>query len=181
MAFRPFSGSRRGLFGRRRGMFRRLGWLSLASALWNNRRDVQRWARFVQRAVQERDRRPMSDVMTEARVRAAVSRDPLLRRDDALEDLRVDDGVVTMLTSTASWPDPRDQMVKLKQVKGITDVTAKPAPPTPDRSPRSTFARMTGASAARASNAPSSVTYVADAPIAATPGFAASGSSAGGR
>ena len=34
----------------------------------------------------------------------------------------------TLLTTTASWPDPRDQIVKLKQVKGITDVTAKPAP-----------------------------------------------------
>lgn len=123
-----FGRGRTGLFGRRRGLLRRLGWLSIASALWSNRRDVKRWVDFGYRSIQERDRRPMADLVTEAKVRVAVTRDPLLRRDDALEDLRVADGVVTMLTNTASWPDPRDQMVKLKQVKGVTDVTALPVP-----------------------------------------------------
>lgn len=140
---------RTGLFGRRSGLLRRLGWLSIASAVWSNRRDVKRWVDFGRRAVQERDRRPMADLVTEAKVRAAVSRDPLLRRDASLEDLRVDDGVVTMLTNTAGWPDPRDQIVKLKQVKGITDVTSQPAPvepprDRPSRPTRSPFTRLPG-------------------------------------
>lgn len=160
-----------GLFGRRRGLLRRLGWMGIASALWSNRRDVKRWANFARRAVQERDRRPVSDLVTEAKVRAAVSRDPLLRRDEALDDLRVENGVVTMLTNTASWPDPRDQMVKLKQVKGVTDVTAKPAPTDTSRSTRP----MRTASTAT----PSSVTYVVDAPLSATQ--AAGVTTSGGR
>lgn len=115
-----------GRFGPRR-WFRRLWMASLVSALWVNRRDVKRWAAFASNAVRERDERPMSDVITEAKVRMAVSSDPLLRRDATLEDLHVTDGVLTLLTTTAGWPDPRDQMVKLKQVKGITDVTTTPA------------------------------------------------------
>jgi hypothetical protein len=166
---------RRTRFGRRGGLFRRLGWMGLASALWSNRRDVKRWAEFGRRAVQERDRRPFSDLVTEAKVRAAVSRDPLLRRDDALEDLRVENGVVTMLTNTAGWPDPRDQMVKLKQVKGITDVTSRPVPVDQTRTTRSPLSRMPRAAR------PSSVTYVADAPVGATVGVAGDVSSTGGR
>jgi hypothetical protein len=104
-------------------------WIAtVLAALWANRVDVRRWARFAVRAVRERGRRPLSDVVTEMKVRAAVSSDPLLRRDQALDDLRVDDGVVTLLTTTAGWPDPRDQMVKIKQVRGITDVTSRLAP-----------------------------------------------------
>jgi hypothetical protein len=121
MAWRPFG-------RRRRGLLRRMWWMGLASTLWANRRDVKRWANFVKRAVSGRERRPFADVITEAKVRATITADPILRRDEAIDDLRVDNGVVTLLTTTASWPDPRDQMVKLKQVKGITDVTAKPAP-----------------------------------------------------
>ena len=121
MAWRPFG-------HRRRGLLRRIGWVGIASALWTNRRDVKRWANFVKRAVTGRDRRPLADLLTEAKVRATITSDPSLRRDAAIDDLRVDNGVVTLLTNTASWPDPRDQVVKLKQVKGITDVTARPAP-----------------------------------------------------
>jgi hypothetical protein len=166
---------RTGLFGRRRGVLRRLGWLSIASALWTNRRDVKRWLDFGRRAVQERDRRPMADLITEAKVRAAVTRDPLLRRDAALEDLRVDDGVVTMLTNTASWPDPRDQIVKLKQVKGITDVTAQLAPidqrATADhRSSRSPFLRTSGRSST-STNPAARAAEEADALVGAPSGF----------
>lgn len=119
----------KGLFRRRRlGWMRRLWWIGTASAIWSNRRDLKRWVNFVRRAASERERRPWSDLLAEAKVRAAISADPTLRRDDAIDDVRVDDGVVTLLTTTASWPDPRDQIVKLKQVKGVTDVTAKPAP-----------------------------------------------------
>jgi hypothetical protein len=112
----------------RRGWTRRIWLVTVFVALWSNRADVRRWGRFLIRAVRERGRRPLSDVVTELRVRAAVSSDPLLRRDRALDDLRVDDGVVTLLTTTAGWPDPRDQMVKIKQVRGITDVTSRLAP-----------------------------------------------------
>lgn len=101
---------------------------TVLAALWANRVDVRRWARFVVRAVRERGRRPVSDVVTELKVRAAVTGDPLLRRDGALADVCVEDGVVTLLTTTAGWPDPRDQMVKIKQVRGITDVTSRLAP-----------------------------------------------------
>lgn len=112
----------------RRGWTRRMWIATVLAALWANRIDVRRWARFAVRAVRERGRRPLSDVVTEMKVRAAVSSDPLLRRDQALDDLRVEDGVVTLLTTTAGWPDPRDQMVKIKQVRGITDVTSRLAP-----------------------------------------------------
>ena len=116
-----------GLLGRfdPRRWLRRLWLASLVSALWANRRDVKRWAAFASSAVRERDRRPLSDLLTEAKVRVAVSSDPILRRDATLADLHVRDGVVTLLTTTVGWPDPRDQMVKLKQVKGITDVTTR--------------------------------------------------------
>jgi len=115
-----------GRFGPRRWL-RRLWLASLVCALWANRRDVKRWAAFASSAVRERDRRPLSDLLTEAKVRVAVSSDPFLRRDATLEDLHVRDGVVTLLTTTAGWPDPRDQMVKLQRVKGITDVTTRVA------------------------------------------------------
>ncbi len=55
----------------------------------------------------------------------AVSTDPLLRRDKALQDLNVNDGVVTLLTATPGWPDPRDQTSRIKRVKGITDVRSE--------------------------------------------------------
>ncbi len=55
----------------------------------------------------------------------AVSTDPLLRRDKALQDLNVNDGVVTLLTATPGWPDPRDQTWRIKRVKGITDVRSE--------------------------------------------------------
>jgi hypothetical protein len=115
----------------RRGWMRRMCrmWIgSVLSAMWVNRADVRRWAGFVARAFQDRGGRPISELLTEAKVRAAITSDPLLRRDTSLADLRVDDGVVTLLTRTDGWPDPRDQMVTLKQVKGITDVTTRRAP-----------------------------------------------------
>lgn len=100
-------------------------WLAaLVCAAWANRQDLQRWIKFVRRAVEQRSTRPFTDVVTEMKVRAAVSIDPMMRRDPSLQDLSVSDGVVTLLTNTASWPDPRDQIWRLKKVKGITDVTA---------------------------------------------------------
>lgn len=100
-------------------------WLAaLASAAWVNRNDVKRWAEFLRRAVSQRQSRPFGDLLTEAKVRAAVSSDPVLRRDPALKDLAVRDGVVTLLTNTAAWPDAGSHVRKLAKIKGIDDVKA---------------------------------------------------------
>jgi hypothetical protein len=99
---------------------------AVASAAWANRDDLNRWVGFARRAVGQRGKRPVTDVVTEARVRAAISADPLLRRDPSLKDLTVHDGVVTLLTSGTAWPDPRIRLRRLEQVKGISDVAWRP-------------------------------------------------------
>jgi hypothetical protein len=102
-------------------------WIAaLASGAWVNRKDVIRWSEFLRRVVQQRESRPMSEWITEAKVRAAVTSDPVLRRDPTLKDLAVNDGVVTLLTSTAQWPDSGAHVRRLGRVKGVEDVTAKP-------------------------------------------------------
>ncbi len=96
-------------------------WLAMiASAAWANRQDLRRWAGFATRAVQQRNTRPMSDFMTEAKVRAAVSLDPLLRRDPDLCDLAVRDGVVTLFANRPTWPASPDRVDRLAWVKGIS-------------------------------------------------------------
>ena len=105
-------------------------WITaLASAAWVNRKDLRRWAEFLRRSVRQRQTRPVSELITEARVRAAVSADPVLRRDPALEDIAVRDGVVTLLTRTPAWPDSGNHLKRLKRIKGIADVTAVPQAP----------------------------------------------------
>ncbi|MEP7202258.1 MAG: hypothetical protein ABI894_06585 [Ilumatobacteraceae bacterium] len=100
-------------------------WLAaLATAAWVNRRDVMRWTDFIRRAFSQRQSRPLADIITEAKVRAAVTSDPVLRRDPALKDLAVRDGVVTLLTNTAAWPDSDAHVRKLTKIKGIEDVKA---------------------------------------------------------
>ncbi len=102
-------------------------WIAaLASAAWVNRKDVVRWSEFLRRAVSQRQTRPVSELITEAKVRAAVTADPVLRRDPALKDLAVRDGVVTLLTSTDAWPDSDAHVRRLTRIKGISDVTALP-------------------------------------------------------
>jgi hypothetical protein len=99
-------------------------WIAaLASALWVNRNDVVRWYEFLRRAVDQREARPLSEWITEAKVRFAVSTDPVLRRDPTLNDVEVRDGVVTLMTNTGTWPDPREHIRRLRRVKGIADVT----------------------------------------------------------
>jgi len=103
----------------------RLMWMAtLASAMWVNRKDVIRWANFAKRAFRQGRSRPLADLLTEAKVRAAVTADPVLRRDPALTDLAVHNGVVTLLTSTASWPDEEAHLRRLLKIKGIGDVKA---------------------------------------------------------
>ncbi len=95
-------------------------WIAgIASAAWANRADVRRWAEFGKRSVKERRSRSLSDVWTEARTRAAISADPLLRRDPTLKDLRVDKGIVTLMTTSEVWPESAARISKLRRVKGI--------------------------------------------------------------
>jgi hypothetical protein len=100
-------------------------WLAgLATAAWMNRKDIARWTEFVRRTVRQRRMLSLSDLITEAKVRLALTADPVLRRDPALKDLAVHDGVVTLLTETPAWPDSAAHIKRLKQVKGIADVKA---------------------------------------------------------
>ena len=100
-------------------------WLAgLATAAWMNRKDIARWTEFVRRSVRQRRMLSLSDLLTEAKVRLALTADPVLRRDPALQDLAVHDGVVTLMTATPAWPDSAAHINRLKQVKGIADVKA---------------------------------------------------------
>lgn len=102
-------------------------WIAaVVTAAWANRSDLRRWVGFFKRAVEQRRTRPMSDILTEAKVRVAVSADPLLRRDPTLEDVTVDDGVVTVLTATTPWPDSDSRIHRLRCVKGISEVYFRP-------------------------------------------------------
>ena len=110
-------------------------WIAtLASAGWANRADVRRWLSFLRRAVSERETRSMSEVVTEAKVRAAITIDPVLRRDPSLTDLSVRNGVVTLMTSTDGWPSHQTQISRLKRVKGVADLavhSTTSVPPAP--------------------------------------------------
>lgn len=100
-------------------------WIAaLASAAWVNRKDIVRWSEFLRRAVLQQQTRPLSEWITEAKVRLAVSCDPVLRRDPTLRDIAVSDGVVTLLTTSATWPDSGAPVRRLKRVKGVADVTS---------------------------------------------------------
>lgn len=100
-------------------------WLAaLATAAWMNRQDIARWTEFVRRSVRQRRMLSLSDLITEAKVRLALTADPVLRRDPALKDLAVHDGVVTLITNTPAWPDSAAHIKRLRQVKGIADVKA---------------------------------------------------------
>lgn len=100
-------------------------WLAaLATAAWTNRHDLRRWINFAKQAVTERQSRSMGELVTEAKVRAAVSMDPVLRRDQSLKDLEVRDGVVKLYTDESNWPAARNRFARLSRVKGVTDVEA---------------------------------------------------------
>lgn len=101
---------------------------ALASAAWANRHDIKRWVDFGGRAVRERNQRPIAEVVTEAKVRAAVSLDPLMRRDQSLRDLSVNDGVVTLFADRAGWPGSRQNFGRLARVKGVTQVETAISP-----------------------------------------------------
>lgn len=59
-------------------------------------------------------------------MRVGISAKPMLRRDPAIKDLFVHDGVVTLLTTTAIWSDPlNDHIHQLRRVNGISEVKAR--------------------------------------------------------
>jgi hypothetical protein len=108
---------------------RRLRWAWLAggaTVLWMNRRDAARWARFARRSIAGRDQLTLDSWLTEARVRAAITVDPVLRADPGLDDVVVDDGRVTVRTNSASWPDEATHLNGLRKVKGVADVSCEP-------------------------------------------------------
>ena len=100
---------------------------AVASAAWANRDDLRRWVKFIRLAIEQRKTRTIPELVTEVRVRAAVSANPLLRRDPALIDLTVKNGVVTLLTTDSEWPEPHNNQIRrLKGVKGISEVISRP-------------------------------------------------------
>ena len=105
-------------------MIRPMGLATVGTAAWANRVDLRRWLRFARRALDERSTRGMSELFTEAKVRVAVSADPLLRRDPSLDDIAVRDGVITLLTNTPAWPNTSDRTLRLMKLKGISHVTS---------------------------------------------------------
>lgn len=97
-------------------------WRTVALAwLWNNRRDVARWSRFAKRTVTMQPRPRRADLLTEARVRTAISVDPLLRHDAALKDVLVRDGVVRVQTD-AMWRNRSIAVNRIEQVPGVAAV-----------------------------------------------------------
>ena len=94
---------------------------AMLAFLWANRRDVARWARFVKRALTPATRPDSQDLKLEAKVRASLSADPLLRQDPSIRDVRVRDGVV-VLESPAGWHNKALAVTRLSQVKGVESV-----------------------------------------------------------
>jgi len=101
--------------------FRPLYRALILSALWSNRRDLARWAQFAKRAAVPATRPKPEDLKLEARVRASLSADPLLRADPSIRDVRVHDGVV-VLETPADWHNKALAITRLSQVKGVESV-----------------------------------------------------------
>jgi len=93
---------------------------ALVAFLWANRRDAARWAKFAQRAASSK-RPSTADLKLEARVRAALSADPLLRQDPSIRDVRVHDGVV-VLETPPEWRNRALALSRVTQVKGVESV-----------------------------------------------------------
>lgn len=89
--------------------------------LWSNRRDVARWANFAKRAATPSTRPTAADLKLEARVRASLSSDPVLRADPSIRDIRVHDGVV-VLETPADWRNKGLTISRLGQLKGVESV-----------------------------------------------------------
>ena len=97
-------------------------WRSAALAfLWSNRRDVGRWVSFAKRSARPASRPAREDLVLEARVRAALSADPVLRSDPSIRDIRVHNGVV-VIESPAQWHNRAVAVTRIMQVKGVESV-----------------------------------------------------------
>ena len=97
-------------------------WRTAALAfLWTNRRDVMRWTKFAKRAATSAERPSPADLKLEARVRASLSADPVLRADASIRDVRVHDGIV-VLEAPADWKNKSLAVTRLTQVKGVESV-----------------------------------------------------------
>jgi len=101
--------------------FRPLYRALILSALWSNRRDLARWAHFAKRAAVPATRPNPEDLKLEARVRASLSADPLLRADPSIRDVRAHDGIV-VLETPADWHNKSLAITRLSQVKGVESV-----------------------------------------------------------
>ena len=89
--------------------------------LWTNRRDAARWARFAKRAGAPSSRPDPQDLKLEARVRASISADPILRVDPSIRDLRVRDGAVVLETPRV-WHNEVLAISRLRQLDGVESV-----------------------------------------------------------
>lgn len=104
-----------------RTLFRPLYRSIALATLWANRRDVARWSKFAKRAAMPATRPATADLKLEARVRASLSSDPLLRTDPSIRDLRVHDGIV-VLETPADWHNKNLAITRLTQLKGVESV-----------------------------------------------------------
>lgn len=89
--------------------------------LWTNRRDVARWAKFAKRAVNPSSRPKTEDLKMEAKVRASLSSDPVLRNDPSIRDVRVRDGIV-VLETPLEWHNKGLALSRIGQIKGVESV-----------------------------------------------------------
>jgi len=105
--------------------FRWIWFTGVGTALWINRRDVARWGRFVGRSISNRDQLDLHSWMTEARVRAAITTDPVIRCDPDLDDVVVEGSNVTIHTNSHTG-DVAPHLDALRKVKGVAKVWCAP-------------------------------------------------------
>jgi osmotically-inducible protein OsmY len=99
----------------------KLSRLALAGWAWRNRDEVTKWARFGADAVTRVGSGETDDVKTEARVRAALSRDPRTRNARGLE-VKVHDGVAHLEgTVPAHVADAAREIVERTGVRRVRD------------------------------------------------------------
>jgi len=108
---------------------RRVRWIwvaGVATTVWMNRRDATRWLKFAARSVAQRDQLDLHSWATEARVRMAITTDPVLRCDPDLDDVVVNGGAVTVRTAPSSKWEDGPHLHALRKVKGVADVWCEP-------------------------------------------------------
>jgi osmotically-inducible protein OsmY len=95
--------------------------LAIAGWAWRNRDEVAKWARFGADAVTRIGAGETDDLKAEARVRAALSRDPRTRNARGL-DVRVHDGVAHLEgTVSSEVGDAARDIVERSGVRRVRD------------------------------------------------------------